>query len=52
MKLKFQFYAEITYGDWLYMAAVSIIILLVLQGDKQTAIQTLTEWLKLVKWPQ
>lgn len=40
---------EIKPHEWLYIIAVIILIILIMQGDMHTAIETLTKWLPQIK---
>ncbi len=40
---------EIQPKEWLYIAALIIIIALIVRGDLQTAINAITTWLKAIK---
>jgi hypothetical protein len=45
MQIRNNFNMEIKPYEWLYMIAAIVIIILVIRGDMQTAIEALTKWL-------
>ena len=49
MKLQNNFKAEIKPHEWLYIVAAVLIISLLINGDKEDAIKTLTGLLKVFK---
>ncbi len=45
MKIKNNFEAEIKPYEWLFIVAAAVIVILILHGDMNTAIEALTRWL-------
>jgi len=46
MKFKSNFNLDIEPKEWLYLAAFTVIIILLIHGDIGTAIKVLTEWFR------